>query len=274
MKRSFIFFITVMMLTLCLTTCNNNEAEPQLGTTNINGALPGKFSVSEGRQVYFSKGNLWYSDVKKHWRFSPEQYNLSVPSSMEANKYIFHFGWGTGNNPTNQSTDINDYQEFVDWGVNPILDSGEQPNLWRTLTADEWKYLISSRLNAKELCGYAQVNRTNGLILLPDDWKLPSDVSFNPTAKSFTYNKIDNYNWKKMEEAGAVFLPVVGRRWGEDIFHVNEELNYWASTASEKAPNCGSCLTASKNSSNKTTKGISALTYPYGISVRLVTDVK
>ena len=37
--------------------------------------IPGIFTVGEGKQVFFLKGNLWYSKSNKTWSFAPNQYD-------------------------------------------------------------------------------------------------------------------------------------------------------------------------------------------------------
>ena len=53
------------------------------------------------------------------------------------------FGWGTGSNPTQDATNNNEYESFVDWGNNNILNGGGRS--WRTLTKDEWTYVFDER---------------------------------------------------------------------------------------------------------------------------------
>lgn len=43
--------------------------------------------------------------------------------------WIDLFCWGTGNNPTNASTNISDYSTFTDWGVNAISNGGNQATI-------------------------------------------------------------------------------------------------------------------------------------------------
>ena len=82
------------------------------------------FSVSATKAVTFSPGNLQYHPANDEWRFAPSQLDYigddNANISETYNGWIDLFGWGTGNNPTNASTDYNDYQTFVDWGVNQI----------------------------------------------------------------------------------------------------------------------------------------------------------
>lgn len=136
----------------------------------------GKFSVARDKQVYFSKGNLQYIRSVDTWQFAEAQYRCigvaNLGTDEDGNPMLADtidlFGWGTGNNPTLWSYDCNDYNEFVDWGVNRIC--GDEPVVWRTLSAAEWRYLLVSRTNAPELRGSADIDGLFGMVVLPDDW--------------------------------------------------------------------------------------------------------
>ena len=158
------------------------------------------------------------------------------------------FGWGTGINPTYTSTDYNDYATFTDWGVNAIINGGDEANLWRTLTKDEWVYLFYGRADAATKFGLGSVNGVNGTILLPDNWTLPTGASFTASttqglADQGTYYYDDNgghfadntytaEQWTVMESAGAVFLPAAGGRYGTDVYNVGSYGYYWSATPS------------------------------------------
>ena len=197
------------------------------------------FSVSATKTVTFSSGNLQYHAANDEWRFAPSQLDyigeVNENISSTYNGWIDLFGWGTGNNPTNASTDYNDYQTFVDWGVNQI--GSYAPNTWRTLTYDEWHYLRYERPNYDKLIGVAQVNGVNGLILLPNDWTCPSGVTFksgfdddNCTECYGNYQTFSSSDWAKLEAAGAVFLPATGGRGGSDVPGVQKYGYYWSAT--------------------------------------------
>ena len=196
------------------------------------------FSVSATKTVTFSPGNLQYHPANNEWRFAPSQTdyigeaNENISSTY--NGWIDLFGWGTGNKPTNTSTDYNDYHTFVDWGVNKI--GSDAPNRWRTLTEDEWFYLRWERPNYDKLIGVAQVNGVNGLILLPDDWTCPSGVTFKPGFDDYlctecygNYQTFSTSGWSKLKASGAVFFPAAGRRDGSDVNYVYFG-NYWSAT--------------------------------------------
>ena len=36
--------------------------------------------------------------------------------------------------------------------------------------------------------------------------------------------------WQRMEEAGCVFLPAAGGRYGTEVYEVGTDGNYWSST--------------------------------------------
>ena len=214
--------------------------QPEDPSTPGSGSFVAKpFSVSATKTVTFSPGNLQYHPANDEWRFAPSQLdyvgadNAKISSSY--NGWIDSFGWGTGNNPTNTSTDYNDYKTFVDWGVNKI--GNDAPNTWRTLTYDEWYYLRYERPNYDKLIGVAQVNGVNGLILLPDGWTCPSGVTFKSgfhydygTEYYAEYQTFSASDWSKLEASGAVFFPAAGRRDGFNVFSVRDYGRYWSAT--------------------------------------------
>ena len=141
------------------------------------------FSVSATKKVTFSPGNLQYHPANKEWRFATSQWDYigdaNSNCSSTYNGWLDLFGWSTSatNFGVSISTSNSDYSgSFVDWGTNTI--GNDAPNTWRTLTLDEWEYLLNTRPNASSLKGVAQVNGVKGLILLPDNWTCPSGVSF------------------------------------------------------------------------------------------------
>ena len=196
------------------------------------------FSVSETNKVVFSMGNLQYHPVNKTWRFASKQTEYigrtNKKISAKHNDWIDLFGWGTGATPLKNTTSNLDYATFVEWGTNMTDDS---LNVWRTLTQDEWNYILSTRPSAEQLKGIACVDGVNGLILLPDNWKSPIDTIFNSgfslrsNAKSYDlYQTITAEQWSQMVEAGAVFLPAAGRRYYFDVDFVQSRGAYWSSS--------------------------------------------
>ena len=168
----------------------------------------GLFSVSEGKQVRFASGNLEYDSINGY-RFAAHQYD-----------YGGLFGWGTGSNPTLTSSFVADYPSFDDWG-NHIAGG------WRTLSHEEWEFLLFSRAYAGDRRGAATVCGVHGMVLLPDSW---SGGTFHAGFNRWSTNVYDASSWADMEAAGAVFLPAAGGRYGTELRLVGAVGDYWSST--------------------------------------------
>ena len=205
------------------------------------GAIGGKFSVAPGSQVYFSKGNLQYHCTSATWKFAESQNEVRGTDnkniSATYNGWIDLFGWGTsGKNyqPTLTSTNCDNYAEVGsilgtddDWGTFATISNGGTRGVWRTLSGDEWSFLLSNRTNANNLRGFATVNGVKGLVLLPDNW---TKTGFNPSIASYTANVYSSSQWNNnMQKDGAVFLPATGIRKGKTVSDP-EEGNYWSSS--------------------------------------------
>ena len=225
--------------------CPDEPADP-------NAPLAGVFSVSADKQVKFSKGNLQctINGTDTAWVFAAHQYDMlgtaNVNGSVLANT-IDLFGW-SGSTATakwgiSTSTSSSDYSgDFADWGQH--IGDG---SLWRTLTNDEWDYLRSTRANASNLIGVARINLdaggtmyANGLILLPDTWTCPEDITFKSGfASEYSVQAYADYQtftlaqWEKLEAAGAVFLPASGRRDGSSLYYVQYVGSYWSATPND-----------------------------------------
>lgn len=231
-----------------------------------NGASLKKFTVAEGRTVSFSKGNLWYNPAANLWRFAPEQYeyigDANSNISETYNEYIDLFGWGTSGwnsganayQPWATSQESSDYYpggsatnsltgEYAnaDWGVyNAISNGGNAAGMWRTMTNDEWEYLINTRsastVGVYENARYAKatVNDVAGLIILPDSFTMPTGVTaldkVNEADGSYITNVYTTGDWAKLESAGAIFLPAEGYRDGTEVSLVGTVGYYWSGT--------------------------------------------
>ena len=129
------------------------------------------------------------------------------------------------------SEDYHDFVTFDDWGN--YIEGG-----WRTLTYDEWHYIIYERESSREKvaagCIIGMKDTMTGLILLPDNWNLPDGCQFWPGMYGYERNQYTMGQWQLMESVGAVFLRAGGYRWGSTIFYIDRwELthgNYWLST--------------------------------------------
>ena len=247
--------------------------EPETPEENVT-FVAKPFSVAIKKKVTFSSGNLQYHPANDEWRFAPSQLDYigedNANISETYNGWIDLFGWGTGNNPTNKSSNYDDYPTFVDWGVNKI--GSDAPNTWRSLTKEEWAYIILGRYNAEELKGVAQVNGVNGLILLPDDWTCPSGVTFKSgfdddwcTECYGNYQTFSASDWSKLESSGAVFFSAAGCRFCSNVNYVQYYGYYWSAT--EYSNSGAGCLGFGSG-------GADVYNYErnFGQSVRLVKD--
>lgn len=250
--KIFLCLMTAFSLVSC--TKQNEPNNPNAK----GGALVGRFSIGEGKQVYFSQGNLQYRASSNTWRFAENQYdtlgcaNQNISSTYEG--WIDLFGWGTSgyNNKYPYMTSINpfDYGDGnndiadteYDYGYhNKISNGGNKKGEWRTLTYEEWFCLLHARTDASNLKGRATVNGVHGIIILPDGWNCPPNIIWSGTQNGWSANQYAGENWIKMELSGAVFLPCAGYRHGtdmtknrmaiaEDVYTVGEYGRYWTSS--------------------------------------------
>ena len=196
------------------------------------GKLSGAFSINgDGDYIAFSKGNLQYHCTNHVWQFATNQYdiigngNANISDSYDG--WVDLFGYGTGNNPTLVNTSYSAFSTFTDWGVNAISNGGNEANLWRTLTRDEWAYLFNSRANASSKYGMATVANVPGVIVLPDVYE---GSAINTDHNGWGNNIISSGDWAAYETAGAVFLPVAGYREGTTVDNLGSYGFYWSST--------------------------------------------
>ena len=225
----------------------------------------GVFTInSDGDQVIFSKGNLQYQASTNTWRFAENQYdyignavgNTSPSASQTA--WIDYFNWGTSGynhgatcyQPWSTSTSRGNYYAYgsssknlydakddgsmrgqADWGYNAINNGGNTENSgWRTLTKEEWAYIITSRTDSYK---YAKgtIHSTNGMILFPDGFTPPSGISIsNANTAGAGYSSYSDTDWSALEAVGCVFLPATGLRNGTTVMESGAVGNYWSST--------------------------------------------
>ncbi len=238
--------------------------------------LTGAFSVSATQQVKFASGNLQYIQSSDSWLFAKHQYDMLGVSNVFGDSVTYSadfgsskegqslsdridiFSWSANNTTApygvSSSTNNNDYSgDFVDWGT--VVGDG---TTWRTLSYDEWSYLLNTRDNASSLYGVARINLNadgseyvNGLIVLPDNWSCPAGVTFKSgvndtnwhgmmintgTQDYADYQIFTTTEWEVLETAGAVFFPASGARYGLSVAEVQGIGSYWASEV-------GKCMT-------------------------------
>lgn len=262
------------------------------------GALSGVFTVTSGGvKVRFSQGNLQYKATAasgNKWRFATNQWdyvgdathgnvyengvkcnNASISSTYSG--WIDLFGWGANgyndkhpythtDNESDYGIAVNNVLGYYEWGRNPISNGGnaDNPNLWRSLAAAEWSYLLNTRrFSGQRGNGYSYsrvtINNVWGLLLYPDDFLLQT-----------SYNDRDDLT---EVPDGCVFLPGAGRRdptGGTMSFpSVGGGVYYWLRSISSTASDPNFIIATS---SGDVTYG-TAKKY-YGQSVRLVQYVE
>lgn len=215
--------------------------------------LSGYFSVSPSLKVVFSRGNLQHvgtnSPTTGTWKFADRQYdffgllNLANPAQgdvLSTTEDLFAWSESATGNYGMYTFDYDDADwsgpgSFADWAGLPIAGTSTSEN-WFTMTAKEWRYLLTQRPNASNLRAKAritnienhparghyysgvfseQVTEVEGFILLPDDWtsaSLPGTLSFDPEGECDD-NEYTAAQWALLEAMGAMFLPSAG--WGE-----------------------------------------------------------
>lgn len=295
MKIKFYYLWFPLFVLFAFFSCGDDDDKYNNNVYNGEGNLVGKFSVSENKQICFSKGNLQYQASTNTWRFAEHQYDIIgwVNKNISAtySGWIDLFGWGTSGYkqlyPYETSDNNNDYgniessnlnlgtndidKTYNDWGrYNAISNGGNVKKVWRTLTFEEWIYLCEERPHAESLISVGVVNGVNGCLLLPDGWTLPTELSFIPQADDYSENVYTQEQWTKMERVGAVFLPCAGERWGNyDIRNVNDFGAYWTSSS------CGSDYHEAfyfRITPSSSINGVDCHSRRAGLAVRLVTD--
>ena len=289
-----------------------------------------KFSVSSTKKVFFAPGNLQYQASTDTWRFAEHQWDYvgnaagnTTTGDDRATQadWIDLFAWGTSGYDDHSSdhdvyyhpcdnTESSNYGPGkvsgfnisgdnltgdltkYDWGVYNAI--GAYPaGTWRTLTADEWQWLLtpktgdpdpgtncrtSSTVNGVENARYAKasVNGINGLIIFPDSYTHPGGVTppsgINTEVAAYTVNTYTAADWSAIQAAGAIFLPAAGYRYwnkGSDyrIDGNNTYGRYWSRTCGSNSGNA-QCIRID-DSSVRTYEDRSRWT---SLSVRLVND--
>jgi len=248
----------VLLLFLSLAAfyaCERNEIEVERPLYPTPGAINARFTVGDGVTVVFAQGNLQYQATTRTWRFASNQYDvIGAANEMIDTTYsgwIDLFGWGTSGYDSLMPYSSEDTSAHYapgeadiagteyDWGVhNAISNGGNGVGQWRTLTLKEWNHLLYYRERASLLRGLATIQHVGpagsdmaGVVLLPDKWELPDQVSFHfGSTEGFQTNVYSAGDWNRMQSAGAIFLPAGGYR---DIARVNMVGSYgcyWTST--------------------------------------------
>ena len=202
----------------------NKEQKVQI----VDGAIMAPFSVSATKQVYFSQGNLLFDSIGTHqcvdgtskagtWRFAEKQWDLGRD-----------FVWGSSGYRDDNLTITSDISgTYYDWGVyNAITNGGNEPNKWRTLTKDEWNYLLNGRIKAKFLKKIVVINQTiAGLLILPDNSLYTVDEIPRHYYTSET-------SFEELQRNGAVYMPFSILTSSSSQYSSGIYKGFWCSTFS------------------------------------------
>ncbi len=209
--------------------------------TSPQGALSGEFKIGENKTVRFSQGNLVYNEETNTFSFADNQTDYGsyfgwgtsgyhdpedalntyyLPTDQTIAYNATNTANLTGYGPSfveNHQRDIR-WNTFTgsryanyDWGIyNPIFNGGNQAGLWRTLTQDEWKYLLTN--NTHQWVTNYQESGINGLLI----------------------TAVDGTNTVSLPAAG--YRGLGGKaKWqegGEATLHEeNTNCNYWSTSA-------------------------------------------
>ena len=270
--------------------------------------LKGEFSVSDGKTVRFSRGNLWcdgtetgYSDNYpkiKSWGFESNQYE-STPLTVGYREtgHISHFLWckkaGESVMLRYLATESADDFLFTNSGATAPNDKfavNGQKGFWRALSGEsdkhgEWYYLLFEREGNR--FAMAKVHGVEGIVIFPDGYVLPFGYSsesggvgiskINDAEAGFPGSDIPDETgqklWSEMEDSGVVFLPAAGIRLGggDDEMNlklVNLAIGFYWSSIPSPSPSIASALNFFSNISVAPTLRNQAC------SIRLVTDMK
>lgn len=278
-----------------------------LGFAGPSDVVPGDFTINEnGDKVCFSTGNLYCKRTSSSssdwtWHFYDKQYGRNtIPvvdygrTAKASDTEIDLFCWSY--DATKSIDPVANYfvfqqSSFKDWGET-------MPGGWRTLTEEEWVYIVYAEYKDHNTNTYkpgklrqgirvcmAKVCGVNGVLLFPDGWEVYKDYikQYNlmepgGSWDTNTFNETTTPSWKDMENSGVVFLPAAGARTdGVSVNGVNRGGNYWSSTNKQWQDEVGCCFTLAEvgvlDPEHNKISAKSAYTKSYGISVRLVKDL-
>lgn len=259
MKKT-LFLLTAALVCTVFAGCGREEFTHE-GSDDV---PQHSFSVADRHQVLFSPGNLQFCTTGSHataegtasgtFRFAEHQYDYlgqaNAAVSDTNSGWIDLLTWGSSGwhvSPCSEKDGDYDIESlcgdeaYADWGVYNAI-GGDAPGTWRTLTRDEWDYLVNRRaastVDGTDSARYAEatVCGIKGLILFPDRFERPESIDsiVGINLNSFILHFADNVytveQWALMEKAGAVFLPAAGFRGGTWLSTIGEGGSYWAST--------------------------------------------
>ena len=226
---------------------------------------PFEFTVSSGKTVKFSKGNLYWDGSA--FRFEANQWSFADTWNAS---HVSHFFWSnttdwqvSGKEPYAASYSYSTFtgeDVFFTNGTHTTANSkfqvkGETTGTWRTLSKDEWDYLLNTsnassgaRTDANRFAK-AKVNGVKGLLIFPDGYNGGAVISattgvaaLNTKNAEYPFQSIPDATWTSMESLGAVFLPAAGNREGTGVVNVGTHGYYCSSALESKYFAFGMCF--------------------------------
>lgn len=199
--------------------------------------IPGVFTVADDgkgnvKKVLFSKGNLW-ADESKALHFEETQL-LFTPfvGTTNAKGHASYFTWSSTVSDAIGVSCSGDYL-FCDEGHKVSVENSE--NIYYALSIAEWDYLLNRSGKCK--AGVTVCDKTNCLIILPDDWKWEGAVGTGWQNSGYPETSTDQVVWKTMEDAGAVCLPATSSFYNNEvssgITQIGAQAHYWSSTSND-----------------------------------------
>ena len=247
-------FITSLFVMLCC--CTGAWAT---------GELNGLFTINaSGDKVQFSQGNLQatYNGSAWSWAFATNQWDyiggannkINGNGTVSANGTVDLFGWvgassswtgaamygisnSTATNAENGYGTVADEALKSDWGN--TIGAG-----WRTLSSNEWKYILSDRASGSTVNDISNARYThatintdgtsvNGIILFPDGVTIANDEATSwgsVNGNSAWGTRCTSAQWAALAAKGCVFLPAAGMRDGASVSNT-QSVGYYQSSS-------------------------------------------
>ena len=237
-----------------------------------------QFSVSSTQKVYFSRANLKCTVNTNNnttnlvWSFHTNQIdecpgsgtsnsgtNTTSAVALDGGNELDRFSWGFHSPTTVSENDWVDgsrnlnWNDGTDWGC--ALEGTAYGDHWRTLTAAEWQYLLSSRSGKRfvrvtwkhyPVPHFTATARVNGIIIAPDGYNGGSASSWTEWNNASKIKSTTSAVVTDLLNDGCVFLPALGYREGSYYYEYNYHYdnsgwymigNYWTATGVEQQPN-------------------------------------
>ena len=228
---------------LIVNKSNNDEVKI------VDGAIMAEFSVSNTTKVYFSMGELQFSEEGNHlcadgttkqgtWRFAPNQWSNTIEEG-----WTNTFTWGSSGafisipDPKSTIIDMTGQYKYLDWGAyNAISNGGNIPDIWRTLSFSEWRFLFNRAGGSMWVAAKVYTDISNYIyciVVFPDNYA-PLSVNHEQNAEYSDfrdrYIAISSSTMQEWRKHGAVALNFyLGGDEYQDIVWLNssyEEITY------------------------------------------------